>query len=65
MTHCLRLHAGLNYVTVMTSSSGQEEDGGRAGGRADVRVEEMSGRQGGVTGLTEELCGWGSLGSWG
>ena len=40
-------------------------DGGRAGGRADVRVEEMSGRQGVVTGLAEELCEWGNLGSWG
>ena len=28
----------------------------------DGRVEEVSGRQGRVTGLTEELGGWGSLG---
>ena len=31
------------------------------GERADGRVEEVSGRQGGVTGLTEELGGLGSL----
>ena len=32
------------------------------GRRADGRVEEASGRQGGVTGLMEELSGLGSLG---
>ena len=32
-----------------------------AGLLADGRVEEVSGRQGGVTGLTEELGGLGSL----
>ena len=41
-------------------ASRQEEDGGRAGGQADVRVEEMSERQGGVTGLIKELGKWGS-----
>ena len=47
-------------------ASGQEEDSGWAGRWVDWRVGEMSGRQGGVTGLTEELGEepgrWGSLG---
>ena len=43
-------------------ASGQEEDGEQAGGWANRRVQEMSGRQGRVTGLTEKLGGCGSLG---
>ena len=39
----------------------KEEVGGRAGERANGRVEEMSGHQGGVTGPTKELGRLGSL----